>query len=465
MLAQDLIRKDIELVYADENITYTSEQIQNTVNYLKHEIYKILDGKTVGKIVYINTADFLLTVAGMRATWELGAAIWLNDTDPKVRNLPYFQEFYKVIDVAINHYEQPYLDDLGRGISMLDFDPSVPVDEFLLSLDQSINENTIAYYSLSSGTTGDPKAVAHSHYQTVTISNFLKNYLDLGEQSRPLHYKTLHHSSLFNSFALPLFNSCKTHYFTNPHLSQEPEKIINGLCKLMHNLTITNFLVPYNWIGLFSNVSPVDFKKNLTLCCIIDCDYNNMQALFDNFNVKQVVNYFGCSEIGTMFTSRITHHNVKQYTSQMFDDVTSYIDYELYDDYVKVKWKHQTEWVVLKDKITKEGTRIWFHGRSLTFESNNQKIILSELEIFLREYLQTSNFTLVPDYKKQKLYLALYNSDDLDIVDLNNKIAHNFGQDFVIADWNNFVRASVLIGMKSSLPFLQWFFQNKNKTL
>jgi len=465
-LAQDLIRTDIEIVYADTGRVYTSQEIQNTVNYLKQEIYKICNGNTTGKIVYINTNDFLIVVAGMRATWELGAAIWLNDTDPKVRSLPYFEEFYNIIAISIN-INDDYLADKGAAISMKEFDPSIPVENFSGPLDQPITQDTVAYYALSSGTTGNPKALPHSHYQTVEISNFIKEYLELNEASTPLHYKTLHHASLFNSFALPFFNSCKTHYYSKLEDLQNNNSDaarVNKLCKLMSDLKITNFLVPYNWMGYFCHADTVNFNENLTLCCILDCDYDKMQDLFNRLNIKQVVNYFGCSEIGTMFMSRTTHNNVQNYSAQRFQDVTPYIDYELYDNYAKVKWKNKTDWVILRDKITVENNRLWFHGRSLTFELNNKTINLPDLESVVKELLNTSDFTLVPDYKKQKLYLAIYDNETVDLTGLNNSIKQQFGPEFYISDCNNFVRSEVLIGMKSSLPFLQWYFQNKEHT-
>lgn len=461
VLAQDLIRQDIEIVYADTGKIYTSRQIQNTVNYLKHEIYKICNGSTTGKIVYINTNDFLTVVAGMRATWELGAALWLNDTDPKVKLLPYFEEFYKIIDISINDAEN-YLADKGQAISMTGFNPDTPVENFSEPLNQPITQDTVAYYALSSGTTGSPKALPHTHYQTVTISNFIKKYLDLNESSRPLHYKTLHHSSLFNSFALPLLNSCKTHYYSKLYFPDFNEvTFIRRLCKLMSDLGITNFLVPYNWMNYFCQADTINFNKNLTLCCIMDCDYDKMQDLFSRFNVKQVVNYFGCSEIGTMFISRTTHDTVQNYAAQRFQDVTPYLDYELHDNYVRAKWKNKTDWEILRDKITVDGNRLWFHGRSLTFDLDDKTINLSDLESFVKDLLNTSNFTLVPDYKQQKLYLAIYNNNTVDLSGLNNNIKQQFGPEFYISDCDNFVRSDVLIGMKSSLPFLQWYFQNK----
>jgi hypothetical protein len=463
VLAQDLIRQDIEIVYVDNGIVYNSQHIQNTVNYLKHEIYKICNGRTHGKIVYINTNDFLTVVAGMKATWELGAALWLNDTDPKVKLLPYFEKFYNIIDVAIN-YGENYLADKSQAISMLGFNPSVDVEIFSKPLDRPITQDTVAYYALSSGTTGSPKALPHTHYQTVTISKFIKDYLELDQLSKPLHYKTLHHSSLFNSFALPLFDSCKTHYYSKLQiLSKDYTQvdIVNKLCKLISDLGITNFLVPYNWMNCFSDADTVNFDKNLTLCCIKDCDYDKMQDLFNRLNIKQVVNYFGCSEIGTMFIARTTHDTVQNYASQRFQDVTPFIDYELHDNYVKAKWKNKTDWEILRDKITVEGNRLWFHGRSLNFEIENKNINLLDLESLVKNLLNTTNFTLVPDYQQQKLYLAIYDNENVDLSGLNNSIKQQFGPEFYISDCDNFARSDVLIGMKSSLPFLQWYFQNK----
>lgn len=462
MLAHELIKKDIEIVYVDSGKVYDSNKIDFIVNALKHQIYQKLQGKTVGKIAFINTNDFLTVITSMRACWELGMALFLNDVDAKIKDLDYFKNFYKVIDISIvgkkSKFELTYSD-----VSLTDIDFSQDLEKFNLPLDKEISDETICYYAISSGTTGDPKILPHTHYQTVTISNFIKDYLKLNEASKPLHFKTLHHSSLFNSFALPLLNSCRTHYFSEQLITvKDTDSFAKKCYSIFDKLNITNFLIPYNWIKYFATQEcDYNFNRNLTFCCIADCDYDKMQLLFEKFNIKQVVNYFGCSELGTMFLARTTHDNVKNYRAQHFYDVTPYIEYELHEERVLAKWKHQSEWTVLKDKITHTDDSIWYHHRSLLFERGDHSINLNELSNFLKDRLDVKDFVLVPDFKYQDLYLAILDSESssVDIHTLNREIQQQFGTDFFIKDYRVFEYDQVLLGMKANSTLMLWVFR------
>ena len=155
-----------------------------------------------------------------------------------------------------------------------------------------------------------PKLIPFTHYQTIILSEEIKQYLDLNENCRPYHFKTLHHSSLFNSFALPLLSCCQEHYcglFQN-----RAGNFLNQVTKALKQHSLTHFLVPYNWIRNFGNVPSVDFGKNLTLVVIQSNTDQEMKDFFARFNPKQVINYFGCSEVGTMFISRTTQENLQE---------------------------------------------------------------------------------------------------------------------------------------------------------
>ena len=53
MLAHDLIRADSEIIDLLHNKTYTSNEINNYKQYLKHRMYEKLNGDTLNKIIFI----------------------------------------------------------------------------------------------------------------------------------------------------------------------------------------------------------------------------------------------------------------------------------------------------------------------------------------------------------------------------------------------------------------------------
>jgi hypothetical protein len=468
MLAHELIRKDIEIVDLLANRTYTANEINNYTQYLKHTIHNRLNGDTLNKIVFVDTNDFFIVVCCMKATWELGASIFLNDVDPKVKSLPYFKKFYQVIDCVIGSAsDSGWIDDKRKHIATDNFVQIINTTHpnFELPLSDVITENHICYYTTSSGTTGDPKLLSFTHYQTVTISNEIKQYLALTSVDRPYHYKTLHHSSLFNSYALPFLNVCKTHY--TGLFNGDANEFLTILCGYIQKFNLTHFLTPYSWIRSFNNIESVKFSVPLTLVTVQGNTDYEMKDLFNRFNIKQVFNYFGCSEIGTMFISRTTSTNLDQYNPNRFHDITSYIDYKILTKTVECKWKHTDDWIVLTDKMHRdEDGSIWHYGREVTFTIDNQTVILHDLNQLIEEEIGTSQFITVPDYKLQLLYLALFkeNLSADRLAKLNMKIQQTFSSVFFISSVHQFDPTELLFGMKISGPLLLYLFRERKNT-
>lgn len=467
MFAQDLIRRDIEIIDLHLKATHTAEEIRNYTQHLKNQIYNSLDGDTVDKIVFVDTNNFFIVVCSMIAAWELGGSIFLNDSDPKVKSLPYFQKFYQVIDVVIGDRESKvWLPESAIHVSTDQYmqEKTKPVELFDRPLAKPITQETVCYYTTSSGTTADPKILPFTHYQTVTISNEIDQYLNLTGDERPYHYKTLHHSSLFNSYALPLLNRTKTHY--SGLFPGGAEQFLGNLFQQISQYKLTHFLCPYDWLRNINELKPIELESPLTLITIQGNTNEEMTKLLDLFNIKQVINYFGTSEVGTMFISRTTKDNVKDYNPNRFVDVTSYIDYEFLKNKVKVKWKHIDDWYVLGDKIVQEddGT-IWLYGRDIRLEWQGQEIEFIKLQEFVKQYLNSPEFILVPDYQREKIYLNLYNKkiNEDDLKNLNIGIAQHFGEVFKIVDYFNFAPQDLQFGMKVNGPLLLYLFRERNK--
>jgi hypothetical protein len=466
MLAHDLIRADSEIIDLLHNKTYTSNEINNYTQYLKHRMYEKLNGDTLNKIIFIDTNKFLVVVCSMKAAWELGASIFLNDVDPKIKSLPYFKNFYNVIDLVLGTKDDIQRTLPEKYILIDDYDSQSRIlcKEFTHSVPE-ITSKTVAYYATSSGTTGDPKILPFTHYQTVTLSNAIHQYLDIKETDLPFHYKTLHHGSLFNSFSLPMLSTCKTNYCGAFQLS--PDQFLTKILDIAKNNKANYFLLPYSWIRDFKSVTSADLENLATFITIQGNTSDEMKDLFDRFSPKQVINYFGCSEVGTMFISRTNKDNVYKYNPNRFHDIIPHIDYEILSNTVKCKWKHIDQWFVLADKmIREEDGSIWHHGREIAFTIDDQTLILRNLGQLIEEEIGTNQFTIVPDHIQQKLYLALYKEDlsTLGLEKLNIKIQQEFSPVFFISDIYRFDPSDLLFGMKISGPLLLYLFrQRKNQ--
>lgn len=460
VLAQDLIRRDIEIVDLRLKKTFDSNYLKKLTNRLKYQIYQYFDGKPEGKIIFLSTNKFHIVVPALIAIWELGAAIFCNDVDPKVQKLPYFKKFFDVVDLVITDF---YNNDIwidSNKILTIDYLNLDDQKEFNTKF--SVSNKDIAYYTTSSGTTSDPKLLSFTHQQTVMMSEYIRKLLVSDYQTVvPFHFKTLHHGSLFNSFALPMLSSTQIHY--TAQYTDFGSKFIEKICKDFVNNKITHFLSPYNWIREFAKVPDCDLE-NLTLCTIQGNTDQEMQDLLTRFKPKQVINYFGCSEVGTVFVGVTNKNNVNEYNPNRFDTLIEYLDLEVHQNFIKVKWKHSDQWHIIADKIDVIDKKYWFRGRDLTFTVGDKQLDLKVFADALKEYLRTEQLIVVPDYSNQLLYLATFDIElqDDDFCKLNDSLMTKFGKEFLLSKHHKFDANELLFGMKISGPLLLFLFRTES---
>lgn len=458
-----MIRRDIEIFDVELNKNFDSVYLDNLTKKIKQEIVNRFNGNTQNKIIYIGVNDFQFVVPALIAVWELGAAVFCNDSAPEIQKLSYFQKFFDKVDLALipTGPHAPW----GDKSKILAVNPNDFSDlSTTLESNSSVNEQTVAYYTTSSGTTSDPKLLSFTHRQTVMMAKHIKDIIvdDDDKNIRPFHFKTLHHGSLFNSFALPMLSSAKIHY--TGQYKYLNDKFINKISQDFTKYNISHFLCPYAWIRDFTKVPSCNLE-NLTLSTIQGNTDKEMIDLFERFNVKKVVNYFGCSEVGTVFTSVTTKDNLTSYNPNRFTDLLPYLDLEIDHSLISIRWKNENEWFKTADKIEFVDGAYWFRGRDLWFEIGDKKVELTPFFEYIQRNLMSDQLTLVPDYSKNLLYLASYTFDISEerLSDLNANLLIEFGKEFTIAKCHRFDTKDLLFGMKISGPLLLFLFRNLEK--
>jgi len=462
MLSHEMIRRDIEIFDVQLNKNFDSVYLGNLTKKIKQEIIRRFNGKTQDKIIYIGCNDFQFVVPALIAIWELGAAVFCNDSHPAIQKLPYFQQFFDRVDLALFATGAPVAWGDNSKILTVNSDDFSDLSTTIAS-NSSVSEQTIAYYTTSSGTTSDPKLLSFTHRQTVMMAEHIKTII-VGDDKdiRPFHFKTLHHGSLFNSFALPMLSSTKIHY--TGQYKYFADTFINKMCQDFTKYKISHFLCPYSWIREFAKVPSYNLE-NLTLSTIQGNTDKEMIDLFERFKIKKVVNYFGCSEVGTVFTSVTTKDNFTSYNPNRFTDLLPYLDLEIDHSSISIKWKNEHEWFKTADKIEFVDGAYWFRGRDLWFEVGDKKIELKTFFEYVKNKLVSDQLTLVPDYSKNLLYLASYAFDISDeaLSDLNAGLLTEFGKEFTIAKCHRFETKDLLFGMKINGPLLLFLFRNLEK--
>lgn len=477
----NLLRSDIT-IRASNGYMHLPEDIANAENYYRRAIYDKLGGKTVGKTVFIGPANFYVIRAVIKAAWDLGCNVFNQEGHPAYRVMPEFKNFYDFIDVIVIF---PPLDDLVDSPHSKWVNEWMPekhvftppmIDEtiypeFHPELDKPIGPDTIAIKTHTSGTTGFPKIIDFTHSRVIELAEHTIEYNGFEETDRPLHNKTMHHGSLFVNYAIPLLMLCQNHYdgdISSFKGRTIEEQLYNELVYIKNN-KITRWLLPYSYLRDLVNVEPIDLEGKVALNGIVGPFHDQMKTLFKKFNPKQIVNMFGSSEMGTMFISKTTPDNINSYNHARFDIINPHIDYELYPDHVKAKWKTSSDWFTMSDKFKVKDGVLWWLGRSNTVVIDGEDIDAVDLFSFLANKYKSTEFSIVQDFELNRLYLAVFDSEIFtDLATVNQYIKENYtkvpwGINQCFSAMNQFEKINVVVGMKPSAPLLLYYFRNQGK--
>jgi len=461
--ASDLIRKDCTFIDLEGN-KITPEEIANRKNFFKDIFYRLLDGKTVGKTIYFSPNHFDFVVPVLCACWELGANIFVHDFHMGFIKIPEFRNFYNFIDVVV-HQDRPVesFDESIPAFGLDLYNPNIQYPDIEYVLDQQIVGDTVAVKTHSSGTTGIPKIINYTHKMLLEIN---QNFIDVWRYTpddRPFHWKTLHHSSLFLNYAVPLLSVCKTHYFAEANFLHKdtytPKHFFNRILPFCKNYKLTRILIPYDWLQAMGTADPIDLEQTLILYCIKSTTKEKLKWILENMNPKEILNGFGCSELGTMFVSRHDKNNIEDYRYNVFTEVAPNLEYRINPITIDARWKGYP-WHTLADIFAEENGEITFLGRNFSVWVNGHQVALDPLEKFIGKHFKTSNFQLVGDLKDNSIYLAVFdNTIPVDLTLLNDLISNNLSPDHKLTDVRYFDISSVQSGMKPSNPILLYAFK------
>ena len=232
----DLIRTDCVVKHKDGVLD--QQQIENLKNYIKIHLYQSFDGQTVGKTVIVWSNQLTKILPAVKAIWELGCNIAVHDINVGYTDHPEFKNFYNFIDLIVyDHIKQPEFITFPdkKYINFINYDSNKIYDSRHCRPDREITPDLVAVKTHSSGTTGTPKILDISHNNAINIVRNNIKLLKFTEQDQVLHYKTLHHGSLFLNYAIPAFATSQKHFWI---IKQEKSNVVflkNTLEFINHN--------------------------------------------------------------------------------------------------------------------------------------------------------------------------------------------------------------------------------------
>lgn len=467
--AVQLFRDDLELINIINDSVIDSKEIRNRRNFYKQKIHSLLKGQTVGKFVLINHNAFEHIVPSMMACWELGCAVFVHDFNPGFSHLPAFKNFYDFVDLVINYEDfVPTVFDPPRPMfNTRDYDQSLTYLEHDYVLDKEIGPDTIAVRTHSSGTTGVPKLIDFPHWLVLFYVENITKVHNYNENDRPFHWKTLHHSSLFLSYAVPMFAKTKKHFYMGQlelfGESNTGRHFFNLVLPICKKLSLTRMLVPYDWMNQIDQADPVDLEGKMNFLLIRGISKELYQWTFDNICPREIVDQFGCSEVGALFISRVNKDTLDSHEPGVFEEKVPGTEYRINDLTVDARWKDY-KWYSLADIVREKDGKIYFEGRTHSVVKHGETVYLSPLEDYLREAWGTSEFHVVADLESNQLFLALF-TDKIhpDLEAVNSLICQKFSDNYKFTAVKFFDITEMRSGMKPSSPLILYAFHQHLK--
>jgi hypothetical protein len=456
----DLLRKDLK-IYCTNGL-FDAGRIDQRSKIIKNQIYNFFSGDTTKKNIYIYTNDLTIILPAIIAIWELGASVVVHDYTPGWHDHPGFKDFYSYIDLVL--LPSTVTDKMTLPSVSLDLESNDTLD---LVVDVELDWPAVITHT--SGTTRIPVPIQISHQDAIGLVKKNIEVFDFDLHDRFLHYKTLHHGSLFLNYAIPAMSVSDQHFFITNDTDLTPEEFLDNALKVCQNDNITFWLIPYNWIRRIPNLPTESYDlSKLTLITVMGPTTDEIQKIFDKTNVKEIFNNFGCTEVGSLFLSKTNKNNVGDYNPNRFYIVNNEVDLEFHSNYFKVKHKSCSEWNIIGDIFEIDANNsYWWRGRCNIVNNENKYLQITEISKFLEEYFSNLDFSLVPDFELNKIYLAVFskkiNINTTDVqADLNKKLFEITQLTNTISKVSYFTN-NFIIGMKPSQPLLLYSFRHNHE--
>lgn len=336
IITRDWIRDDIvlhaDIKQADVLVnTYTKQDLCEFINYWK---LKLLShgAKRGDKIGTCIIPSDIHSTAIKFAAFELGMSLVVlhrpnNEKEcqsPKSNcHLPldfliFFTSYLAspVLATAMKHYQKNSKVVLGYG----PIEWETQRKKFRTTEESPIlaQPGDIALLCNSSGTTGTPKLIAHSHEFLYDLSSINGKDLGYDPEDRYLHLSSLNHGATL-ALVLPSYKICKYHYFYNSIAGKgrspgdqqydEYERFVNDCVK--HG--ITNIFCTHGGVldEIINHMANRNIKLPNTNVMILSFISPEWCKTIKEGSLKSICSPFGCSELcGPVFMSWLNNDNV-----------------------------------------------------------------------------------------------------------------------------------------------------------
>lgn len=454
VITRDIINKNILFSDYNENncYQYTYEDLSNKIDFYKNFLISI--GCKREESVLIGYSCGINQIALVFAVCELGLNFIINDYKILDNDFNFIDTKTKILLPIDYYFDYTNISDFKKSYMATICKRSITQDELDNYHNYDKNDlilskpDDILMKCTSSGTTGTPKLVRHTHEFLLNISNRNKTFFD---GTVGLSYNLNHGSSLATYF-LPALLSENVNKFVNlsAHLMRR-----NGYITHIEEIdnvikTLDHLMVPYeNQLNRILNNYEAKNLSYYTLTSITPTLYEKRDRC------KDIISFFGCNETsGPLLINRSSFVNFRRDVYQKVDD---YYEIKSIDPLIVNLKEYQIDLNTNDSFYIDDGFK--FIGRKDLLRINGVAIQSKLYDGILKDMGVNASF--VYDTAYNEIYLAVWDECDIRLDDINADMNYVFGDahrisKYAILDKNKFVS-----GVKVDQELLRCYFRYK----
>ena len=312
---------------------------------------------------------------------------------------------------------------------------------------QTVNAtpSTMLLKCTSSGTTGTPKIVHHTHEFIFAL--VMRNTTMFGGVIGQA-FNLSHGSSLATFFLPTLFSEGVTDYinFALPNTED-----------ILERFSIDHLMLPYpdmieKFIEQYSNSTNSGIHL-YSLTYIRD----EWKMCVEKGKIKDIISFFGSNETsGPTLVNKVSHPN---FTRQVYRKIDSFYDFEIRDRELVVKLPIYDTEIETKDEFVSNGEDFLHMGRKDLHRINGTFFTLSSYVKFVKDRMDGD---LIFDFVRNEIYLAIWKPTEhltRKIEEIQAFLKQRSGNSHYISKFKELTYNDFLSGVKLDQELLREYFR------
>jgi acyl-CoA synthetase (AMP-forming)/AMP-acid ligase II len=275
--------------------------------------------------------------------------------------------------------------------------------------------DSVAITTTTSGTSGTPKVVKHTHEWILDSSIRTTKILNFNKDEIVLHNRQLSHGSLLDLFLLPSLMICNHHVVFN-YNKDNIDEFVNYVVE--HKV---NKFIIFSCVSEILDKLPVlTHKLNIISCARPP---NDLVDIVKQKNIHSFTNSYGSTESGNniLVTSVTPESDAAMFNPYNFGPLRDdHYSLTVYTDHIEVEVKKFNKKIKLNDRMVFKDGNYYFYNKSDQYRIND--VFITEADILhVIATVTSQKHDIVIDVEYDSIYIAFYEEFDSAVIDQINQ--------------------------------------------